>query len=78
MFPHLAICDCILRNNSNDEKCILFKKEDFCTPQGIISLKNNYSLANVLNSKLCRMNSNVSSGKNREFDCQVRFGVLLR
>ena len=39
----LGICDCLFRNNSNDNKNAFYSnKEDFFTPKGIISLMNNF------------------------------------
>ena len=48
-FYPLGIRDCLFRNNSNDNKNATYSnKEDFFTPEGIISLMNNFYSAGVI------------------------------
>ena len=62
-FYPLGIRDCLFRNNSNDNKNPVYSnKEDSVTPQGIISLINNFYSAGV-NQRFCRMKGDVSLGK---------------
>ena len=48
-FYPFGICDCLFRNNCNDNKNAFYSnKEDFFTPKGIISLINNFYSAGVV------------------------------
>ena len=48
-FYPLGIRDCLVRNNSSDNKnAIHSNKGDFFTPKGVISLMNNFYSAGVL------------------------------
>ena len=61
-FSSSEICNCLFRNKSSYNKCIILDNEDIFTPVGIISLMNNFYWADVIRSS-CRMDRDVPSGK---------------